>query len=452
VVEVLVAALVLVVGVLSLLSVLDTANASTASVRARDAATSLTRQLIEGARSIPYSALTPLTLEDALQQQPGLGSDGGSAAWSVQRQNVRYAVAATVCAVDDPSDGVGPHDGGVYCSDSTATGTTDRNPDDYKRVTIDVTWTSDGLAGSHNHQVAVINNPGSAGGPAVTNLTVNAPAAALITTNLSGAAFSASTSVPAASVVFSVDGVATAPAIGNSAAWTFQWPILDLVDGTHLVTAQAFDRQGLSGATRSVTVTLNRFAPAAPSGLAGGRNGAVVDLEWLPNPERDVAGYRVFRGVAGLGPQLVCPLTRETACEDTDPPAGLPGLLLTYFVVADDLSPSGQYRDGLPSLPITVLTLNRAPNPPTQLTASQFDGATKLSWVAASPADPDGGEVAFYRVYRDGLGFDNRYDRTGLGSELSILDGRSDGVSHHYWITAVDDQLAESAPVGPVTM
>jgi Tfp pilus assembly protein PilV len=447
-IEVLVAAMVLVIGVLALLTVLDTANQASTAVRARDGASNLARQVTESARLIPYSTLTPQAVEAELQDLDGLSSEGGGAGWTLQRRGFAYTVSATACTVDDPADGMGVHDAGVYCSNTGAAGTADHNPDDYKRITADVTWALHGV--NHTiHQVGVVNNPGSAVGPAVTNLSIVPPATPLIVSNLLGAALTATTSAPASSVAFSVDGVPSAAGTGLSMLWNYTWPISNLVDGTHLVTAQAFDTQGLSGATRSVTVKLNRFLPSAPTGLVGGRNGSVVDLEWLPNPELDIAGYRVFRQPLIGAPQLVCPLAAATACQDTSPPAGA---LLTYFVVADDLDASGVYRDGLPSLPATVLSTNRPPNSPTLLTATQANGATTLSWTAAVPADPDFGDgVAFYRIYRDGIAFANRYDRTGAGTELSYVDGRTDGTSHQYWITAVDKQLAESPRLGPVT-
>jgi hypothetical protein len=140
-------------------------------------------------------------------------------------------------------------------------------------------------------------------------------------------------------------------------------------------------------------------------------------------------------------------LTRATACQDTSPPSGTP----SYYVVADDLDPSGDNRDGTASEPITVTTSNQAPNTPPELTATRSDGVTTLTWTAASPADPDGDSVAFYRVYRDGTAFADRYDRTGSGAELSYIDSHTDDTQHQYWVVAVDGQLAESNPVGPVT-
>lgn len=441
-VEVLVAAVILIVGVLGMLTVLDTANAGTATVRAREGATTLARQVSEAARSVPYGRLMPQSIETELQAQPALGRQGSGAAWTIRRRGFVYRVSASVCSVDDPADGRGPYDPAVTCVDGGAAGSTDRNPDDYKRVRVEVSWGS-GAGARRVQQVALINNPGSAAGPAVTNVTLTSPVSSPVTSESSTVSLAATTSSPAASVAWSVDGVVQATAAGNSTSWSFTWPIAQLVDGTYLVTAQAFDQAASSGATRSATITLNRFVASAPKGFVGGRNGSVVDLEWLPNPERDVVGYKAFRVVPDASDVLVCALTRASACQDSAPPSGTPA----YYVVADDLDPAGDHRDGTASETITVTTSTQAPSAPSGLSASSGNGVTTLSWNA--PADS--GAVAFYRIYRDGNAFADRYDRTGSGTELSYLDSRTDGVQHQYWVTAVSAQLAESTLVGPVT-
>lgn len=444
-VEVLIAATLLVVGVLGLLTMLDTANAATATVRAREGATTLARQVTEAARSVPYGALAPRTIEAELQAQPGLASrQGAGTAWTLERRGFLYAVSATVCSVDDPADGTGVRDAGLACTDGAAAGTDDRNPDDYKRIRVEVRWTS-GSATRSVRQVALINNPGSDSGPAVTDVALTSPAGSPITSEIGSASLTATTSSPASSVAWSVDGVVQGSATGNSTGWTFTWPTSQLVDGAYLVTAQAFDQAGASGAMRSLTITLNRRVAPAPRGVAGGRNGTVVDLEWLPSPERDVVGYRVFR-VSDAGGQdvLACALTRATTCQDTSPPPGT----LSYVVVADDLDPAGDHRDGLRSDPVTVTTTNVTPGPPSGLSATAGGGVTTLTWQAPTV---DADDIAFYRVYRDGTAFADRYDRTGSGTELSYIDNRADGDRHQYWVTAVDAQLAESAPIGPVS-
>jgi hypothetical protein len=59
--------------------------------------------------------------------------------------------------------------------------------------------------------------------------------------------------------------------------------------------------------------------------------------------------------------------------------------------------------------------------------------------------------VDFYRVYRDGTSYDDRFDRTGTGSELTWTDTATNGSAHTYRVVAVDTQLAESPFSNAVT-
>ena len=58
-VEVMVAVLILLAGVLGALTLLDGANAATSRTKTREAATNLARELIESARAVPYPRLSP---------------------------------------------------------------------------------------------------------------------------------------------------------------------------------------------------------------------------------------------------------------------------------------------------------------------------------------------------------------------------------------------------------
>ena len=130
----------------------------------RDGATSLARELIEASRAVPYPDLQATTVAGQLQAQPGLGDATAAARWHVVRRNIEYTVTSTLCSVDAGKDGYGDHGGDSFCSDSTTTGTADTNPDDYKRVAVDVSWSSNGRT-VNVRQEAVINDPGSAFAP-----------------------------------------------------------------------------------------------------------------------------------------------------------------------------------------------------------------------------------------------------------------------------------------------
>jgi hypothetical protein len=467
-VETMMASLVLVIGVLGTLAMIDTANSKTVATRGREAATSLARQLIEDVNDIPFRELSQTGVAADLQSNPGLESAAGSTSYTINRRGFSYAINVTVCSLDDPRDGLGSTSGGTFCNPSTYSlsapppGTsTDPDPEDYKRVVVQVRWN-----GHTVQQSALVANPGSAAGPAVTNLvpTTTSNGATTIDSSYSATSvgFSATTSITPASVTWSRDGDTQGDASGSGTAWTFQWPIgsatnpaqpLDpatVLDGTYNIGARAFDQFGVTGASRTITMTLNRSIPRKPTGVDAGRNNQVVEIAWQANPEHDIVGYQVYRRLtSGGAATLVCPLTQQTSCQDQSPPNQA---TLYYYVVALDRDNAGGQRLGALGDEATVMQTDQPPFPPTNLLASTSGGTTILRWTAASPVDPDTGDtLGFYRIYRDGSAYANRYDRTGTGDDLTYTDTQTDGVPHTYYVTAVDSQLAESPLLGPVT-
>lgn len=436
---------VLMVGVLGTMTLVDGANDRTTQSKSREGATALGRQLVEAARSIPYPELTPNKIEERLRAQAGLEDADGGVGWTIKRRKFTFVVDATVCTYDDSADGGGAHENDTYCADS-ASGSVDSTPDDYRRVVVQIRWDA-GHGVQRHRQTTLINNPGNAVGPAVKTLVATTPVLP-VTTEASTVNFSATTSITPQFVRWSVEGVPQGTASGSGTTWGFDWNISEVLDGSYLVGAQAFDAQGGSGSSKALTVVLNRYLAAAPEGFAAGRNDAIVDVEWLPNSEGDIVGYKVYRRVGSGTPELVCGLMTETVCRDDSPPDAA---AVDYFAVAVDRAPDGSHREGARSEVRTVTRTNNPPNAPTNLAlTANGNGTTTLRWAAPSPADPDGDEIQFYRIYRDGVTYDHRYDRTGLGTELEWTDSATGGESHTYYVTAVDDELAESEPLGPV--
>jgi prepilin-type N-terminal cleavage/methylation domain-containing protein len=467
-VELLVAMVILVIGVLGTLALIDRANATTVSTRGREAAVNVTRELAEAARSVPYASLTPASIEGEIQSLPALGDDGAPAGWTIRRRGYTFTVNASMCTFDDPRDKGGTHAAGNFCADS-ATGTEDRNPEDYRRVRVDVHWNDRGTA-REAHQTLLINNPGSAGAPAVRTLDINAGSATRsLTGQVTAAAsdtlvFDLTTSSKPATLHWLLDGGSQAPITnGAGQSWHFNWSLgsaeTGVVDGAYVVSAEAFDEYGVSGPSRSLTVSLNRVPPSQVTAVAGGRTGdpaqrdqQVVDLEWLPNPERDIVGYSVERTDNAGTIVEVCARKDQTSCIDQDPPVE-DGLI--YRVYAWDTWPdSGQPRKGTaPSDPLVVKLDNNPPFAPASATATlQGDGSVSLSWPRPSPEDPDTGDgIAFYRIYRDGTTYGARY-ATWIDADATaqFIDGNTGGTPHDYWITAVDNNYAESTPVKAV--
>src|SRR2546423_1826474 len=146
IVEIMVAISILLVGVLGVTTMVNVSNRTTVTNNRRQGGTGLLRRVLETARALPFRSIKNATLvSDVQTQSPDLASTGGGS-WNVQRDGYVYTLDATVCRVDDNSDGYGVHDGAdpAFCSDNTTTGTADDSPGDYKRVSATVTWTAGG--------------------------------------------------------------------------------------------------------------------------------------------------------------------------------------------------------------------------------------------------------------------------------------------------------------------
>lgn len=337
----------------------------------------------------------------------------------------------------------------LWCTGGTSA---DSMPDDYKRVVSLVTWDR-GTGGRYALQSTTVPNPGSAAGVAVTTLgrRPSSGTGPVTSTAITSLPFDATTSRSAATVAWSVNGATREPGTGAGTVWSWDWQIgaVDAqgaeLDGSYLVGAKAFDANGVSGATRSTTVVLNRRQPYAPANFLAGRNGDAVEFEWSSNAERDIEGYRVYQNLSGGSRARVCELTRKTSCRQTPaPPKPLLGSDVSYHIVAVDKDPNGILREG-DRTSHTVTSALLAPSPPSGLTATTVGGATTLSWTASPSLD-----IESYRIYRDGQSYDDRYDRVA-NTEKTYTDPRTDGAPHSYWITAVNAQLQESTRVGPVT-
>jgi Tfp pilus assembly protein PilV len=466
-IEVIVASAVLIIGILGTLVLMDAANKTTVKTRAREGGTNLTRELVEAARSVPYSNIAPGSITAQIQSQPGLADAGVGAGWTIRRRNTTYTVTTTVCTMDDARDGGGTHSAGGFCADSVAqntpdatTGVTDKSPEDYKRIRVQATWPQ-GNSTREVHQTTIVNNPGSAGGPAVRTLTLNGSAAPPAVTGGNSLPFVLTTSSVPTSIHWLLDGADQAPVAVGGLTSNFSWdigaagtlgnpdPPGSAVDGTYIVSAEAFDMYDIAGPSKSLTVTLNRSAPDKVEGLAGGRNGSVVDLEWLEVAERDIIGYQVFRKGTSGGPDVAipsCPISTATSCVDTSPPPASDGNV-EYVVYAYDLDTAGIQRKGPTAS--DVLQVRPDNNPPFApllfLAAHNADGTTTLTWAKPIPSDPDGDAIDFYRIYRDGTGIADRYSRWDNNNlSVTFVDAATDNQPHCYYVTAVDRYYAES--------
>jgi type IV pilus assembly protein PilV len=283
--ETLVAMVILVVGLMGTMTLLDAANRTTTSTQAREQGVALQRQMVETARSLSYSELTPASVVGLVRAAPGFtGSRIGGQGWEVVRRGVTYHMAIGVCSVDDAADGIGTHDPSTFCADGAGattaaqcrtnlgangsvagTGTAsggavgdcgldtdfdgrvngltqsdvgacapgvctlstppDSEPDDFKRIVTLVRW-SIGQGTRYALQSTLVPYPGFAGAPRVAALD---PKTSLSATadSVTSIGLRASTDRKSASVAWYVDGTAggTATDTGGGVVWDVTWPL-----------------------------------------------------------------------------------------------------------------------------------------------------------------------------------------------------------------------------------
>ena len=380
IVEVLVATIVLVIGMLAVWSMIDGANRTTATAKQREGATNLAREVVEQARSIPYASLQQSDLQTRLQAMPGL-EPAGAGSWQITRRETAYAVTATVCIIDDPKDGRGDTSDPEFCPGQGG-GAVDDEPRDYKQLRTEVTWNDRGTTRRVVENVLV--RPGATvGGPAVKTLnlvspSVTTPDAPMITsTTPTSATFKVTAGTTATKVLWSRDGIEQGQATAQpDGSYNFTLPLAGLSDGGYEISARAVDVKGVEGPTRTITLTLLRGLPSAPTGVIAGQNNVringtmtlVNELEWLPNPELNVLGYRVYRPSG----ELVCPASSTevhapVSCVDTNPVLG------AYEVAATFKDANGVLQEG----------------PRTSATVAQ--GSATASWFLSDATTPAAG-------------------------------------------------------------
>jgi hypothetical protein len=100
------------------------------------------------------------------------------------------------------------------------------------------------------------------------------------------------------------------------------------------------------------SVTLDTQPPSVPTGLdAVGRDAAVV-VRWQPNPDKDLAGYHVYRSASPLSGYQVAHRVEVTEVRDVD----LTNLTRYYYKIAavdraGNVSPRSTYVSGMPIKP-----------------------------------------------------------------------------------------------------
>jgi type II secretory pathway pseudopilin PulG len=475
--EVLIAAVVLVVGLTTLFGLLDVSVKATASTRAREGGTNLAREILEDARTLAYAQLSPTSIVGTLQAMHGLENVSGGAIWQIKRRGVTYTVTVKECALDDPKDGVGVHENVVtkenpFCQDAgEVAGAADGQPEDFKRISAEVSWTATGRKPVVK-QVETLTAAGEAPGLSASELKLitpklgagNSPTAPVIVTQPAENKLVFSVLSPAGTkaLEWALDGVrqTNEPTLVKGTEWQFTWliPTAEVSDGAYRVSVQAVDTTGVYGPPVSITATLIRSVPAAPKITYAGFNEVyvagvqkqVVELQWQPNTERNVIGYRVYDPEK----ELVCPkeeatLSLESSCIDFLSSPKSPKIAnanLTYSVVALYRPAVGETlsNTSVSQGPAGTFPLSKTPLTPLAITeieaekGASTEGAVKLDWT-----QPEGApKVAFYRIYRGSKNYTGRY-ATVSSATKTFLDTHAE-TEHEYWVTAVSETMTET--------
>lgn len=467
-IEALVAATVLVVGLITAASILVIATHSDASVRAREGAVTLARQVTEDARSLDYSQISSSTITSSLQAMPGLANTSSGSNWTVTRgptgDQVTYTIAASVASLNDAK---------VDTSGATT---------DVKQVTVTVSWnTFNGKTHSYS-ETTTMTAAGQDPGLIASALQLNSPTsgyagsatAPVIITSIASLKFQVSAPSATSAIVWTLNGgkatswAGSTPTSGNP--WiSSAWSLSGVSDGTYTIGAQAEDANGVLGPAVTIPVRLIRNVPAAPTVTNYGFNSNLMvngqptteaEVQWASNSELNVVGYQVTSQTTSSTCQTSTTsfsptgcsnwwCFSPTACTDLNSPSDSSDQF--YNVQALYYDSNNVLRAGTAT---TVKIPDGTPSPPGQVplvnlqAVTQPDNTAILTWTP-----PVGGTtVSFYRIYRDGDNYSNRYD-TVAASTCSVTCTYHDTnrtTGHDYYITAVSSKLAESAATGPV--
>ena len=417
-IEVIVAIVIILVGVLGTLTLIQRASSESLETKTRQTGNNVLRDLLDTAQGLPYSSLTPSALVPALQTRGFADAVPTTGAWELIRNGTTFTITASVCVVDDPSDGSqNSHPGSSnFCSDSPA-GSGDSNGDDYRRVTLTVAPSSASLGPSvtgatvvgQNRTTNIGGSGSGSGGSSIDITSMKIDTSAGKTTLYSGQVarcpgsflscpggaygngptastvspkqvyFVATTSSTAQKVKFAADGKVFQTVNGPGTTFNGTWTLPDgQPDGTYSVTAQAYDSSGNVAMSdpKPVTTILNRYLPdpMAYAPAAAGRNHlypqgtsgvGYPEVETYPSNsgariDRDVVGFQTIRFVDGATGVLACSTNSILirSCQDTGAPAPVTGRkgtsTLTYRITPYALNADGTQQIGNGSPPISA--------------------------------------------------------------------------------------------------
>jgi chitodextrinase len=275
-------------------------------------------------------------------------------------------------------------------------------------LTIDTTKYSDG---PHWLLAEAIDLAGNAGSSGPINVTFNnngntqpadtIPPAVSITSPVSGATVSGSQAVSAdasdnvavAKVDFMVDG--SLAASDTSSPYGFAWDTTKLTNGSHTLTANAYDSSN-NVSSSSVVVNVSNgdtSSPSTPTGLSASAAAYnQVNLAWSASTDNvGVAGYYIVRN----GTTMAQTSGAGTSFTDSTVNAST---TYAYQVMAHDAAGNSSALSNTASVTTPSVPDTTAPSAPINLTAAAVSSSqVNLSW---SPSTDNIGVIA-YDIYRN---------------------------------------------------
>lgn len=104
----------------------------------------------------------------------------------------------------------------------------------------------------------------------------------------------------------------------ENSCYVYSWDTTTETEGEHSLVAKAYDAAGNEGISNEALVQINN-PPRAPTNLTATPSEGKINLVWTPNSEPDIAGYNVYKRVAGEDEyqKLTTNLVLENSFDDT---------------------------------------------------------------------------------------------------------------------------------------
>ncbi len=287
----------------------------------------------------------------------------------------------------------------------------------------------------YSSTLSVTTPAGSDTTPPVVALTAPASGAVLkgaVTLNAS-----ASDNIGVSRVEFYLDG-ASLLGTDTAAAYSVSLNTAGFTEGSHSLTAKAFDAAGNAAVSAAVGVSFDNTAPTVPSGVtatAPAYNQVLASWSASADPS-GIGSYRLYRNGALLASVAGTSYSDTTVAEAST---------YCYTVSAVDGlgNVSALSSNSCVSTPAAPDTTD--PSVPTGVSATAATcGQVNIAWTVATDAQSG---VKSYKVFRNGV-----LSKTVLAPAISTSDtGLSASTAYAYAVSAVDNAGNESALSGAVT-